>query len=163
MSSRFSASRAVFGADRPAVFSSTANLHAPTLHVPITADLTKHYSLPCTFTSRREARDALARVALRDNILGLYEEAFKARLEVDSGGYLSFGGAQGAGGRKQSNPRDTDAISTLNAAVTEAFAGVKGMKWQFMTEEKPLDADKLKALADGQFLGSLFASLRGNR
>lgn len=144
-----------FGADLPLSLprTTTANLHAPTLHIPITPQLTKHYSLPCTFTSRREAKDTLARVALRDGILTLYENAFKARLEVDSGGYLSFAGVA-AGGKKEGT---RDAIAALNKEVTDAFGGVKGMKWEFSSVEQGPDVQEEKKRAEGLSVSPSFS------
>lgn len=72
------------------------NTHGVTLTVPISTTLTKVYALEPTFSSRRDAKEQVTRQALRDGVPALYEEAFKERLQIDTGGYISFNGGEGA-------------------------------------------------------------------
>lgn len=129
-------------ADLALAFSpATASLHGVTLHIPITAALTKTYTLPPTYTSRKEGKDAISRIALRDGIIGLYEEKFKERLEKDSGGYLSFSQSGDASGKEQ-GVEGRDAIAVLNKECTECFGNVKALGWKFSSVNEEPDPKK---------------------
>lgn len=111
-----------------------------TLTIPITPTLIKTYTLPPTFTSRREVKDAVARLALRDGVVKLYADAFKQRLETESGGYLDFSvaAAEGAGeGGAPPGVEGRDAIAVLNKACTECSGNVKPLVWKFQHAKGP--------------------------
>ncbi|GAA6009876.1 hypothetical protein JCM10207_002142 [Rhodosporidiobolus poonsookiae] len=109
-------------------------------------------------TSHRTAKDAAARLALSAGVPRLWEDAFKARLRADSGGYLVFGdesfasiaaranagaegaegeegegeGGEGADGRDggQGERDRVDPVRRLGQEVRRAFGGIaKWVEW----------------------------------
>ncbi|KAJ8291343.1 hypothetical protein OF846_005376 [Rhodotorula toruloides] len=97
-----------------------------------------------TFRSHREAKDAAARLALDANVPAQYEQAFKQRLNCDSGGYIQFGDITIADAAvadthvdeqadEDGSERDgpLDSIALLNREVRAAFGGLKGwLDWK---------------------------------
>ncbi|GAA5858216.1 hypothetical protein JCM8547_005694 [Rhodosporidiobolus lusitaniae] len=108
--------------------------HGCTLRVPITSTETRAFTVPPIYPTRREAKDTTARQALKDDVPGLWETAYKERLITDSGGYIAFS-AKENGGKEQEKGRKADRavadevnpILLLGREVKKAFGG--GEKW----------------------------------
>lgn len=95
------------------------------------------FTVPQTFRSHREAKDAAARLALEADVPNQYERAFKERLKRDSGGYIQSGDVnlvevaadveaeEEAAGDESERDGPLDSIALLNREVKAAFGGIK--------------------------------------
>ncbi|GAA6030493.1 hypothetical protein JCM8097_006173 [Rhodosporidiobolus ruineniae] len=119
--------------------------HGCTLFVPITSDDVRTFTVPTTYSSHREAKDAAAREALKSDVPKFWEEAYQQRMQVDSGGYITFASSTGAGavasrlaqtGDDQPATGDgtVNPIELLGQEVRAALGGVaKWMSWSYTT------------------------------
>lgn len=121
------------------------SVHSCILTVPISPSSPPLvFATSQTFHSHREAKDAAARLALEADVPAQYEQAFKQRLNRDSGGYIQFGEITIADAAvadahveedadEDGSERDgpLDSIALLNREVRAAFGGLKGwLDWK---------------------------------
>ncbi|GAA5887024.1 hypothetical protein JCM6882_009421 [Rhodosporidiobolus microsporus] len=118
--------------------------HGCTLRVPITATTDRSYTVDKIHHSHREAKDAAARLALKDGIPQLWEQAYKDRMKVDSGGYISFAAAAEEGaaqGEKKENEvvdgETANPIEMLGAEARAAFGTFRALTWASTTVPQP--------------------------
>ncbi|GAA5958226.1 hypothetical protein JCM10213_006841, partial [Rhodosporidiobolus nylandii] len=124
--------------------------HGCTLHVPVLLSDVRSYTVQPLFPSHREAKDAAARLALKDGVPQLWEAAYRERLKKDSGGYITFAASgdtprevEGQGeGEKQGEA--VEPIALLNKEVKAAFGGVsRWISWEHQAVPQPSSNGKV--------------------
>lgn len=63
------------------------------MHLEEKPNYAKVYRVPRKYESRKEAKVAVARVALKDDILPILDLAFQSRLIAETGAYIDFNAA----------------------------------------------------------------------
>lgn len=96
--------------------------HGATITIPVTADSSETFEVLTTMQSRKVAKEEASRRALRSGIAERLESAFKARLVVDSGGYLTFNGGE-------SDAAGLDPAASLAKEVKELMGSDKSLVW----------------------------------
>ncbi|GAA5960415.1 hypothetical protein JCM10213_006258, partial [Rhodosporidiobolus nylandii] len=122
--------------------------HGCTLHVPVLLSDVRSYTVQPLYPNHREAKDAAARLALKDGVPQLWEAAYRERLKKDSGGYITFA-APGAApeensakGEKQDEA--VEPIALLNKEVRAAFGGVsRWISWEHQAVAQPSNNGKV--------------------
>ncbi|KAK4053349.1 hypothetical protein OIO90_003961 [Microbotryomycetes sp. JL221] len=115
------------------------DLHGATVTCPISADIEKHYEVDPVYSSRKEAKDAVTRVALHQGIVELYEDHARTR----TGAAFATGEVSMSTGKRASDlPPGVlkDAIEILNREAIAAFGSVKSLKWTIVPCPQPQEA-----------------------
>ncbi|KAM0787215.1 hypothetical protein ACM66B_006453 [Microbotryomycetes sp. NB124-2] len=130
------------------------DLHGVIVTCPISSTSSKQWQVDAVYSSRRDAKDAVTRLALKDGIIELYHEHASSRASTSaarSGPSLPSRASATAAAAVSQLPPDVrkDAIEVLNREALAAFGSVKCLKWNVKYAHKALEGEAEPTLLVG--------------
>ncbi|KAK4048896.1 hypothetical protein OIV83_004452 [Microbotryomycetes sp. JL201] len=124
------------------------DLHGVIITCPVSPRLSQTWQVDPVFLSRKEAKDAVTRLALKNGIMETYSEHARTRQPpmVTTG---SNGPARAVSGSKLPSDVQKDAIEVLNREAVAAFGSVKCLKWSVTHAYKALEGNSESTLVSG--------------